>query len=267
MGRPWFPLYTGDYIKDTPLLTLEEHGAYILLMCHYWNHTNVPTNVNSLYKICRCTSDAEQHAVKSVAETFFPVIEGVRRNKRLDEELQKASEISDVRRKAVNKRYENRPTNVDTNVGTSEPTNGPTKRLLSQSQSHNIKSLAAKEKPSRKKPLGEKTPHATFMGWWCFAFKAVFGKPYLVTAKDGAIVKKLLANSKSVYHLMGAAAYFLTYQDNWLADKCRDIPLFMAQFNRLPNLEEIDFTDARAAGIVPPAGTKFEGWDWEEVAA
>ena len=35
--RPWYPRNTGDYARDTKHLTLDQHGAYTLLMDHYWD--------------------------------------------------------------------------------------------------------------------------------------------------------------------------------------------------------------------------------------
>ena len=32
----WMPMWTGDYLRETSHLSTEEHGAYILLLIHYW---------------------------------------------------------------------------------------------------------------------------------------------------------------------------------------------------------------------------------------
>jgi uncharacterized protein YdaU (DUF1376 family) len=44
MGRAWMPLYVGDYLRDTRDLNTLQHGAYLLLIMHYWQHDALPTD-------------------------------------------------------------------------------------------------------------------------------------------------------------------------------------------------------------------------------
>jgi uncharacterized protein YdaU (DUF1376 family) len=106
MAKAWFPFYLNDYLADTVLLSLDEHGAFILLMTFYWNSdASVPASAERLHKICRCTTDAEQHAVDHVAKTYFSVVDGYLQNDRLDKELAKSASISASRVKAAKAKH------------------------------------------------------------------------------------------------------------------------------------------------------------------
>jgi uncharacterized protein YdaU (DUF1376 family) len=106
MSNPWTPFYWRDYIGDTGHLSLMEHGAYLLLMAHYYmTGEPLPANAEQLHRICRAFADAERHACQSVLDQFF-VLEGdVYRNARADEEIEKARKISEVRANAARSRH------------------------------------------------------------------------------------------------------------------------------------------------------------------
>ena len=94
----WYPRYYGDYSRDTAHLTLAEHGAYNVLLDHYYATGPLPDDIGLLMRICRAFEDHERTAVKSVADKFFPVNgDQLRHNKRADQEIDKRDSISQKR--------------------------------------------------------------------------------------------------------------------------------------------------------------------------
>lgn len=81
--------FIGDYARDTAHLTVTEHGAYRLMLDHYYaTGKPLPADAVMLARICGAASKAEREAVARVADWFFPLNgDGCRHNKRADEEL------------------------------------------------------------------------------------------------------------------------------------------------------------------------------------
>lgn len=88
----YYERYVGDYLRDTPHLSLLEHGAYnVLLDVYYATEQPLPGALDAVYRICRALTKAEQAAVRSVLDQFFPLAEdGARHHGRCDREIQKA---------------------------------------------------------------------------------------------------------------------------------------------------------------------------------
>ena len=101
----WYSRYYGDYMRDTGHLSLEEHGAYTILLDHYYaTKKALPSETPALFRICRAFTDSERASVTSVLGQFFPVgADGNRHNARADKELNKEEAISRSRADAGSK--------------------------------------------------------------------------------------------------------------------------------------------------------------------
>ncbi len=107
MSNAWGAFYWGDYIADTGHLTLAQHGAYLLLMAHYYRTRRpLPANAPVLHRVCRCTTDADRCAVDVVLEEFFTLDGDFYRQHRIDRELAKAVDISEKRSVAARAKHE-----------------------------------------------------------------------------------------------------------------------------------------------------------------
>ena len=91
-GRPdsFMPLYTGDYRRSTGHLGAAEHGAYLLLLMHYWDTGRpLPADEAVLTRIA-CLSAKEWRAHRTTLLAFFSLEDGAYRHKRVAKELAKA---------------------------------------------------------------------------------------------------------------------------------------------------------------------------------
>lgn len=105
----FYKRYMGDYGRDTAHLSLAEHGAYALLLDHYYStEAALPAELLALYRLCRAFDKSEQKAVESVANMYFPVGEdGLRHNARADREIPKDQRNIETAR--VNGKHGGRP--------------------------------------------------------------------------------------------------------------------------------------------------------------
>jgi len=92
MAAPaWMPFYVADYLADTGHLTMAEHGAYMLLIMHYWQNGGLPGDEGKLARICRA-SPKEWAAMRDTIADLFG--DGWT-HKRIEEEIAKT--IRDLR--------------------------------------------------------------------------------------------------------------------------------------------------------------------------
>lgn len=67
---PYMQLYVADYLADTPHLTTEEHGAYLLLIFNYWQ-TGRPLPKSRLAGIAKLSNERWTDVERSLNEFFL----------------------------------------------------------------------------------------------------------------------------------------------------------------------------------------------------
>lgn len=92
----WMPLDVGSYAADTLHLTTLQHGAYLLLLMHYWKSGPLPDDDSQLASIAKMDPKAWR-SIRGVIRKFFTAVDGALRQKRADIERDKTTRISDER--------------------------------------------------------------------------------------------------------------------------------------------------------------------------
>jgi uncharacterized protein YdaU (DUF1376 family) len=93
MSLPFMPFYVGDYLADTGHLSTIEHGAYLLLIMHYWRTGALPKDEAVLMRICRMNKREWDRYRDSLQALFRPDWS----HKRIDAELDKGRQKSAAR--------------------------------------------------------------------------------------------------------------------------------------------------------------------------
>ena len=155
MSNAWTSFYWRDYIADTGHLTLEQHGAYLLLMAHYYmTGRPLPANASVLHRICRCTTDADRSATEQIIRDFFVLDGEVYRHHRIDQELVKAAGISQVRRAAANARHQKTHPNQDASVPANAVQMHTQPQSQSQPETQRQPEKSSSSEPSSSDPVG-----------------------------------------------------------------------------------------------------------------
>lgn len=100
----WYPFYVGDYMRDTAMLSILEHGAYRLLLDHYYSTGNpLPDDEKQLHRICRAFDEQEQKAINKILQLFFLHDANAKHytHKKVEKELAKKGDISRKRAQAA----------------------------------------------------------------------------------------------------------------------------------------------------------------------
>jgi uncharacterized protein YdaU (DUF1376 family) len=169
------PLYIGDYLADTMHLTAAEHGAYLLLIMHYWRSGPLPDDERLLAAIARTERKAWAAEIGPVVRPFFQVEGGKLHHKRIDRELETAERNVEQRRAAGRASAERRaqqrqpdetgnevgngagnekPTTVENSLG--GPLGDPFQRNRRPSPSPSPEEGSLRSPPGARSPRGER---------------------------------------------------------------------------------------------------------------
>lgn len=111
----WMPIDIGAYLGDTMHLRAAEHGAYFLLLMHYWRNGPLPDDDSKLSGIARMTREEWGEIAPTIRE-FFTLEDGRLHQKRADDERAKAMQISSKRADAAHARHMQNGSNCSANA-------------------------------------------------------------------------------------------------------------------------------------------------------
>lgn len=143
MSHPWMPFYVADYLADTMHLSTVEHGAYLLLICHYWKHGKLPSNARALPQICKLSDVAWAEVEPTLSDLFE---QPGWKHKRIDAELEKA-EIKHSRRVEAGSRGGNARAKHAAPLKPL-PSNAPSIAQASSSQPQSQEDIGARSAPA-----------------------------------------------------------------------------------------------------------------------
>lgn len=105
----FYKRYPGDYLRDTAVLTLAEHGAYTLMLDYYMATEKPIEQPPRLYRTLRCETKLERDAVNKVIEKYWVVHGDGLINLRAAKEIERATIIRERNKK--NGKLGGRPSN------------------------------------------------------------------------------------------------------------------------------------------------------------
>jgi len=173
-ARPdtWMAMYWGDYAKDTAHLSAAQHGAYLMLIKHYWvTGRPLPDDDAQLWRVACADSIAHWRRLKPTVTAFFTLEDGLWHHGRIDRELGRAGALTEQRSAAGRKSAEARKALKNNNSGSTPveqplppvaaplPTNAQrnARPSQSQSQSHDEREDAAASRARAADPSDDLT--------------------------------------------------------------------------------------------------------------
>ena len=223
---PWYKRFPGDYRRDTAHLTLAQHGAYGLLLDHYYsNAAPLPADLDALRRICSCSEEAERKAVDFVVAQFFELRADGYHNKRADLEIAEAAERHEQRvrggRKTASKRW-----------GSSATSSRGSSRVGNPDSRYQI------PKEEKKNPAAKTAPppdprHKPFCDAFCRLYKERYGQNPTFLPKDFGDLKGFLSKNLRVTleEFERRYCHFRKSTDHIYSPRHGSLSFFVAHFN------------------------------------
>lgn len=182
--------YPADYQRKTARLTLAQHGAYTLLLDElYTTETGLPAELTELFRICRAMGKAEQDAVRSVVDRYFPIgDDGTRHNRRAVRELEEAAPA--IKAARANGKKGGRPKNPARNPAGKPKDNPADSQNEPNSKAPHSSELREKSPPAARVPPWNPPAWMPLVQWEAFiAMRKAKGKraPFTDDARTGIV--------------------------------------------------------------------------------
>jgi uncharacterized protein YdaU (DUF1376 family) len=105
--RAWFPFYAADWLadEDVELMTLEQQGAYVRLLCYQWREGSIPADPNKIRNLLGGINGNKFRVIWSGIEAKFPLCNDAsrRENTRLRLAFDSAKSAYEARSVGVSK--------------------------------------------------------------------------------------------------------------------------------------------------------------------
>jgi uncharacterized protein YdaU (DUF1376 family) len=212
-------MYAGDWLADAQvrMLSLEERGAYMDLLCYQWREGSLPDDPVSLARMLGVTIEEFEEVWQSI-EAFFEITEEGLKNPRMAEvvtaQMSKSVRLSNAGKKGARKRWQKQGVNGHANGQANGHPNGQSIANKSQSQRKKVDgategSSAKDHSPVRKKLVSHPAAETNgYPDWFDELWKA-YPKRKGSNPKAGAWdrVRKLLVHTAIPDLIHTARAY------------------------------------------------------------
>lgn len=96
-NKHWFPMYPGDWLASTQHFTTEQHGAYLLLLMHYWSIQGaITSDREELRMVCKLSKHSFDKYFQNIMGKFSLKNEKYF-HKRMDAEIAKSVDLYEKR--------------------------------------------------------------------------------------------------------------------------------------------------------------------------